>query len=375
MIAMQSDMELRSELKRRLALRMLSLISIGILAFGLLALLLAILPNKAAPIGVGGIIFLAAASVGGAFGFLFAVPRVLAQDSAARDLPAAEIANGLPAETEGQSEDRLKKRLLRSNTNLERISDWLTTMLVGVGLSQLSHIDDALSRFRDFLAAYATPGSSCTSDCSSMLPAVGPMVLVFGFVMGFLGLYIYTRLVLVSLFNEIEGELDKGLRQRLQDPEAADAVVQAAQTLGSQETPGLKGLVSSRNPSVGESLAVMLNMLYQPGQWQEVIDLGTKMRGTPIEKRPEYWFYLAAAFGQKYSALKADGQADELASAREAALDCARRAVRMDPAFKLKLWNISTPGGLDDDLADLRDDPEFRALTGMTSRQRAEGPG
>ena len=49
-----------------------------------------------------------------------------------------------------------RQALLNSNTNLERISDWLTTMLVGATLVQLYKINDLLVAFRDFLAKYAT---------------------------------------------------------------------------------------------------------------------------------------------------------------------------------------------------------------------------
>lgn len=353
-----------AELKRKLALKLLSFIGIGILAFALLALMTSLSSGWLAAIGIGGIIFLVSASVGGAFGFLFAVPRVSTRDESVEDEIADQETTTPVA--------RLRARLLRSNTNLERISDWLTTMLVGVGLSQLSSIDPALSRFRDFLAHYANiapEGKTCTASCAGMLPAVGPMILVFGLVIGFLFLYLYTRLILVSLFNQLEYELLKGgdPDQNLQNDVASKAVVAAAQALDTDnENPALKGLVTNDDPSVNDSLSVMFNMLYQPGKFQDVINLSGSLSSTPAVKKAEYWFFTAAAFGQKYSALKdANGSEQDLITARDNALDCARRAVDIDASYRARLWNISDPNSIDNDLAAFRSDPTFLAVTGM----------
>src|SRR6187551_1519423 len=81
-------------------------------------------------VGVGGLIFLSAALVGALLGFIFAVPRVIARENA--DPPV----------------DGTSRKILDTNTNLERISDWLTTMLVGVGLSQLTNLNDVFLQFR-----------------------------------------------------------------------------------------------------------------------------------------------------------------------------------------------------------------------------------
>jgi hypothetical protein len=67
-----------------------------------------------------------AAFLGGALlGFLFGIPRSLAVEAT----PAGTTAEPVEA---GQ-----RAALYRSNTNLEQISDWLTKILVGVGLVEL----------------------------------------------------------------------------------------------------------------------------------------------------------------------------------------------------------------------------------------------
>ena len=60
---------------------------------------------------------------GGLLGFLFGIPRTLQQED----------------------ETEVKGVGYRANTNLEQISDWLTKILVGVGLTQIGRIPDALN--------------------------------------------------------------------------------------------------------------------------------------------------------------------------------------------------------------------------------------
>jgi hypothetical protein len=363
--------EALQEIKRRLRLKLLGVVGLWVLAVGASFLFISQRVGVFAAVGIGGLIFLSAAAVGAAFGFIFAVPRVLASQDASADPQAQKNSDETkPALT-------LKARLLGSNTNLERISDWLTTMLVGVGLTQLNEIDSALFKFRIFLAETARvfPAANCTAPpcpppTAGSLPAVGPMLLVVGVVMGFLFLYLYTRLILVTLFHEVEAELGAGMigRKPLNDREANAAVAQATDAQAA-ENPALKSLVTKSQPLVDDALSLMFNLLYRPNGYQAVIDLGGQLANTPATRKAEYWFYMAAAFGQKYKALKANGApAADVGSARANALDCARRAVALDASFKSRLWSISNPAGPDDDLSELRDDPAFHAIVGMGAR-------
>ena len=379
--------------QRRNTLLTLSAAAVIILVLGIAALIASQYKGLTGAVGVGSFIFLASAAVGAILGFLFAVPRVLSRDDTAAGVAATTANPATPGEqpkpaeeaSPAQKERRLRARLLGSNTNLERISDWLTTMLVGVGLSQLGNIDDALTNFSSFLSEQAKVFESSTQaaalagqkplppvivESAGALPVIGPMLLVFGLVMGFLILYIYTRLVLVMAFNEIEGILvgDDPGRTPIVDPAARGAVAAAAQELTrGSENPAIKAIAVGGAPSVGESLNVMMGLLYRPGGYQEVIDLGGKLSPTPATRRAEYWFYLAAAFGQKHHALLAAKAPDkDILSARDNALDCARRAVELDPAFRARLWQISDPASVDNDLQDFRDDPTFRNIVGLS---------
>ena len=80
--------------------------------------------------GTALIIASAAYFTGGIVGFLFGVPRTV-QGSA-------------PFKRGTQ---------YRANTNLEQVSDWLTKIIVGIGLVQVGHIVPALSKLADSMKA------------------------------------------------------------------------------------------------------------------------------------------------------------------------------------------------------------------------------
>jgi tetratricopeptide (TPR) repeat protein len=123
-----------------------------------------------------------AASVGTVTGFLFGIPRTLQ-----REMPVeAGVAQ-------------------RVNTNLEQISDWLTKILVGVGLTQLQSLPAKLWRFSGNLGANIHDTGGFT------------LMLLLNFaVIGFFVGYLFTRLFLASAFYLVDsaGEAVKKLEVR-----------------------------------------------------------------------------------------------------------------------------------------------------------------
>ncbi len=326
--------------------RNLWLAGIGVATAAVLALWASQSHGLAAAIGIGSLIALASGTVGALLGFLFAVPRVLSRDP--KDEPPSP----------NSSADSKRKRVLSSNTNLERVSDWLTTMIVGVGLTQLNQIDPALYRFRIFLRETARVFPDAAGGNAGTLPNVGPMLLIVGLIAGFVSLYLFTRLKLSALFQLVEEDLD-----RLPSAIAVKEMATQASLSGAAESPFIRAVLESTQPSVDDSLNLMYTLLYRPDGYQKVIDLGGQLSNSVAAKRPDYWFYLAAAFGQKHHALLSVG-GTERESAKDNAFDCARRAVALDPTFKSRLWQISDPDGVDNDLADFRDDKTFQAIVG-----------
>ncbi len=128
---------------------------------------------------LGALGFLSASGmiVGGFVGFLFGVPRSLSSTAAAL---ATTSGSGQPGK-------------IVANTNLEQISDWLTKVLVGVGLTQLQSLPTLLGEL--------------SAAVSTMLPgvegpgALGVAVLATYFFAGFLWSYLESRTALMELFE------------------------------------------------------------------------------------------------------------------------------------------------------------------------------
>ena len=123
--------------------------------------------------------------VGGLLGFLFGIPRSLQQDRTAVAPPT-----GRQPEGSNGAQPRVEYQV---NTNLEQISDWLTKILVGLGLTQITTIP---SRIGD-LAAYFTPAFGGGSGSAQF----GTVVLVYALICGFLVGYLWTRLFLPGAFR------------------------------------------------------------------------------------------------------------------------------------------------------------------------------
>lgn len=114
-----------------------------------LMLILSVCPEPISSLGVGGLSFIAASSATALAGFLFGLPRRPGERTAVAPL--------------------------------ERISDWLVAMLIGIVLSQISRVNEYLLGFRDFLKAQAPHATALLS--------AGPLLLIagaaFGLIMGF----------------------------------------------------------------------------------------------------------------------------------------------------------------------------------------------
>jgi hypothetical protein len=179
--------------------------TLAAVAFGLLGIgLYAGIQGRArflATTSVALMVALACLMVGGALGFLFGIPR-----AGRADLP----------EGEGSSAMRF-----RANTNLEDISDWLTKILVGVGLIQLGKLSEPLGRLVTAVAA------GIGGDPPS--PSFALALLLYFTLVGFLASYLLTRLYLPRAFTTAElielvtRKAEDTVDRRLQDQAERDA--------------------------------------------------------------------------------------------------------------------------------------------------------
>lgn len=310
--------------------------------------------------GVCLILLQATFMTGALLGFIFSVPRVLARANGSGD----------PADGAGVGgTTNPGKRLMETNSNLERISDWLATLLVGAGLTQLNDLGPAMVSFSRFIADSLPIDSGAT-----LLPGIAPMILVIGTVLGFLCMYLYTRVELARLFLDTESEFHD-LTPEAQRAVAGAIRVVEAQTLqagGKAQDGGGSGARAMTQPasaasptvSVDDALNVMFDLLYRPEGYHRVLTLAPSLASSPAAERPDFWFYIAAAAGQQHAAAMANGRSEEASAARQTALDAARRAVQLDASYRERLRLLTTDEGQDNDLVSLREDADLATIIG-----------
>jgi hypothetical protein len=133
-------------------------------------------------IGVfGRLLFFSAAAfvIGLVTGFFFGIPKTLQRNS--------DQSSSSPDSAGLLSDQQI------TNTNLEQISDWLTKIVVGLGLVNFKNIPGYLDKLRvNFEVAF--PGV----DKSIAQCAVA--VVIYASISGFISMYIYTRVNISALF-------------------------------------------------------------------------------------------------------------------------------------------------------------------------------
>jgi hypothetical protein len=126
---------------------------------------------------------LACLSSAGAVGFLFGIPKVLQSDlSASAGTPYRQ----------------------QPNTNLEQISDWLTKIIVGLGLIEIRSIPPFLHRMAEILAG----GIGSVEDHIGFASALIPYFLAVGFLVG----YLLTRIFLAPAFARADTDSAAAVR-------------------------------------------------------------------------------------------------------------------------------------------------------------------
>ena len=137
------------------------------------------------------IIALAALGLGAFVGFLFGLPRSLTSSEVrASRLAAATNAQGAGA-APNQAVAGAGGPGSEVNTNLEKISDWLTTIIVGVGLTKLEHIPRGLESFGDRVALYFGYGGKIFGIGG------GLFFLIAGFFLAYVGTRVKLSLIFV----------------------------------------------------------------------------------------------------------------------------------------------------------------------------------
>ncbi|HJV71921.1 hypothetical protein [Ideonella sp.] len=169
----------------------------------------------------------AAAVVGALLGFVFGVPRAL-QGSGDAGKSGSSTEQGSSARA-GSAKRQAREAAYGANTSLEQISDWLTKILVGVGLTQLTQVPAAVESYSTYLgrALGGLPGAEVF---------IGALSLYF-VVCGFLASYLWTRLTLGRAFSEADVLTRAEFEQAQETNARALALAQRQLEKGGQEPP------------------------------------------------------------------------------------------------------------------------------------------
>ncbi len=148
---------------------------------------------------------LAAWACGQLIGFLFAVPKSGVPKG------AGQAAGTQPTEGGGG------RKAGASNTSLEEISEWLTKIIVGVGLVEAQKI------FEHFKMAVVAFAGGLETGPTAMAKALAAAVLVFFPIIGFLGSYLITRTYLAEVIGESDKAVDGAFDQAGTSVETSEA--------------------------------------------------------------------------------------------------------------------------------------------------------
>ncbi len=130
------------------------------------------------------VLFAAAAAVGAGLGFLFGLPR-------------ARVAGD---ETDSATTAPTASTFYLTNSNLIKVSDWLTTIVIGLGLVNLGKVVPAIRQLGHALdkPLGAAPYSG----------AIGISVLIVGLLAGFILDYLWTSIRVRELLEESEQQVE-----------------------------------------------------------------------------------------------------------------------------------------------------------------------
>lgn len=173
---------------------LVTLILVGLLSIVIYALQCVLQPGRMVAAATVGIVAAGASlMIGGLLGFLFGIPR-----TSPTEAPTPPQGSTLGAPAPGAPEVDYKP-----NANLEQISDWLTKILVGVGLTQLTKVPEVLRGIADYLGPGLQPGGGTVPDAARVFAVV---IVLYFVVSGFLLSYLWTRLFFTRALRQAERE-------------------------------------------------------------------------------------------------------------------------------------------------------------------------
>jgi len=297
--------------------------------------------------GVGILVAAAALMSGFLLGFIFGIPSLSPKMSVSGP---SEDSSGNPSESTPQQSNSIK-----SNTNLIEISDWLTKIIVGVGLVELNKIPSRLGELSYYVGIGLRPaqcgGQAACTDYIGSGQAAALAIMIFYFALGFLFGYIWTRLY-------FERDLENQLRNLQQYKKDTDSILKAEAFINEGKyDEALKEInkVIKKNPRDGRAVLTKGRILKrQAMEFPERDPRRIKLLNQALDFANQSVALLPGKAEPIYN--KACYQA-LLDIDQAETLNTLRAAFALNPGLR------HTASG-DDDLISLRQNADFKSLTG-----------
>jgi hypothetical protein len=220
-----------------------------------------------ADVGVGVaafLLFVAASAVGSALGFLFGLPR-------------ARLTDQLAATDSTHRENTSPSSHYLANSNLIKVSDWLTTIVIGLGLV---NIGSAVPALRALATALQAPLGG-----APYAGAIGISMLMGGCIGGFVLVYVYTSIRVRQLLEDSDRQTEAvphlaGLRLW----EAERAMSASGLRLAVTADADKDQVVAAQQPPAGERLPLGSAVAVQVGA---VRSAGTKASLSTVVSVPK----------------------------------------------------------------------------------------
>ena len=245
--------------------------------FALLVLLF-VVAREGKPAEYALLVASACALSGALLGFLFAVPkRKRAGDAAAA-----------PAVSPGAGGESGKGTVhYESNTSLEEISDWLTKIIVGVGLVQAQEIAAALGRAGGAVGTgvFRQPAGAPAAE------VIGVATILTFAVLGFLAAFLWFRQNLMIAWTQSQEEANAVSQERMSAAPAERVQSESPASLPETpiEAPALKLLEAAAGPEtaalrekVARKFEQMRSNAQHPADWAKGMFGGQSSQPTPL---------------------------------------------------------------------------------------------
>lgn len=182
-------------------------------------------------------------ALGGLIGFLFGFPRYTESGAVAGVDDLKAVSNG------GGGERGRNGPKLRPNTNLERIVDWLMTMIIGATLVSIRDLLVWANKFFKYLTLIlSNPDSVAISGVADTSPMPGVLLVLPFAIAGFLHLFLWARAPLMHDWSDAD-------RRRAEEDEKRQSKIDSV--VEKLEKEGLWSVKSEEILRVEEDLATI----------------------------------------------------------------------------------------------------------------------